>query len=158
MVCEVNAPGYSFLHELFAQSMVWDHRETSLEQQQTEKIETEVRDVDRIQSTKCTLAVQGGLLGGHKSAPLKDKHMLFHQAFSSPLINEDLPVRSGPQLVFTFKNRLFRQQVCYSLLPARPCGKAERVVGLYRYTVRSLFGDPLPKPIRTEGNDRLSTG
>ncbi len=58
-----------------------DHRDIYLEQQQTEKIETEVKNVDRIRITGCTLAVQGGLLGGHKSAPVRHKHML------SPLLS-----------------------------------------------------------------------
>ncbi len=40
------------------------HRDTNLEQQKPEKIESEVRDIERIQSRKCTLAVQGGILGG----------------------------------------------------------------------------------------------
>jgi hypothetical protein len=108
------------------------HRDTYLEQQETEKIETEVRDVDRILITEvCTcLAVQGGMLGGHKSAPVSHKHMLSPRAFSSPLINKDLP--AGPQLVFTLNNRFFCHQMCYSLLPARPGGQADRDVCLYK--------------------------
>ncbi len=39
------------------------------------------------------------------------------------------------QLVFTFNNQFFCHQACYSLLPARPGGQAERVVGLYKYKV-----------------------
>jgi hypothetical protein len=74
------------------------------------------------------LAVQGGILGGHKSAPVSHKHMLSHPSFSSPLINEDLP--AGPQLVFTLDNRFSRHQACYSLLPAMPGGQADRVVSL----------------------------
>jgi hypothetical protein len=35
-------------------------------------------------------AVQGGLLGGHKSSPVRHKYMLYSTDFSSPLINEDL--------------------------------------------------------------------
>jgi hypothetical protein len=35
--------------------------------------------------------IQGGLLWGHKSTPVKHKHMLFHTASSSQLITEDLP-------------------------------------------------------------------
>ncbi len=108
------------------------HRDTYLEQQETEKIETEVRHVDRI-LIKCMLAVQGGILGGHKSAPVSHKHMLSLRAFSSPIINEDLP--AGPQLVFSLNNRVFRHQACYSLLPARPGGQADRVGGLYKYKV-----------------------
>jgi hypothetical protein len=66
------------------------------------------------------LAVQGGILGGHKSAPVSHKHMLSHPSFSSSLINEDLP--AGPQVVFTLNNRFFRHQAFYSLLPAKPGG------------------------------------
>jgi hypothetical protein len=36
-------------------------------------------------------AVQGCLLRGHKSTPVKHKHMLLPPACSSPLITEDLP-------------------------------------------------------------------
>ncbi len=79
------------------------------------------------------LAVQGGILGGHKSAPVSDKHMLSQPSFSSPLINEDLP--AGPQLVFTLNNRFFRHQGCYSLLPAKPGGQAVRVISLCKYKV-----------------------
>jgi hypothetical protein len=82
------------------------------------------------------LAVQGGLLGGHKSAPVNHKHMLSQPSFSSPLINEDLP--AGPQLVFTLKNRFFRHQACYSLLPAKPGGQADRVISLCKYKVVGL--------------------
>ncbi len=124
------------------------HRDTYLEQQEAETIETEVRDIGRIlprrlyYSRKCTLAVQGGLLGGHKSAPVSHKHMLSPRAFSSRLINEDLP--AGRQLVFTLNNRFFRYQACYSLLPARQGGQADRVVGLYKYKVVGV------SPLRTK--------
>ncbi len=43
------------------------------------------------ESQKCTQAVQSGLLGGHKSTPVKHKHMLFPPACSSPLITETMP-------------------------------------------------------------------
>ncbi len=43
--------------------------------------------------------------------------------------------RPGPQLVFTLNNRFFRHQAGYILLPARPGGQADRVVGLYKYKV-----------------------
>jgi hypothetical protein len=43
------------------------------------------------ESRMCTQAVQGGLLRGHQSTPVKHKHMLFPPACSSPLITEDLP-------------------------------------------------------------------
>ena len=100
------------------------------------------------ESGKCTLAVQGGILGGHKSAPVSHKRMLSQPSFSSPLINEDLP--AGPQLVFTFNNRFsrtgwavsqsvryifFRHQACYSLLPAKPGRQADRVISLCKYKV-----------------------
>ncbi len=68
--------------------------------------------------------VQGGVLGGYKSAPVSHKHMLPPPpppSFSSPLINEDLPA-GRPQLVFNLNNRLFCHQACYSLLPAKPGG------------------------------------
>jgi hypothetical protein len=53
---------------------------TYLEQQQTEKIATEVRDVDRIRITErvCLLsrvAFLGGGGGGQKSAPVRKKQM-----------------------------------------------------------------------------------
>jgi hypothetical protein len=97
------------------------HRDTYLEQQQTEKIETEVRDVYGRRITKDTLAVQGSRLGGHMGVPVRHKHMLYPlppPGFSSPLINEDLP-----QLVITFNNWFFRHQACYSLLQT---GQAKR--------------------------------
>ncbi len=59
-----------------------------------------------------------------------------HPSFSSPLINEDLP--AGPQLVFTLNNRFFRHQACYSLLPAKPGGQADRVISLCKYKVVGL--------------------
>jgi hypothetical protein len=62
--------------------------------------------------------------------------MLFHPSFSPPLINEDLP--TGPQLVFTLNNRFFRHQACYSLLPAKPGGQADRVISLCKYKVVEL--------------------
>ncbi len=77
--------------------------------------------------------MQGGILGGHKSAPVSHKHMLSQPSFSSPLINEDLP--AGPQLVFTLNNRFFRHQACYSLLPAKTGGQADRVISLCKYKV-----------------------
>jgi hypothetical protein len=79
------------------------------------------------------LAVQGGILGGHKSAPVCHKHMLSQPSFSPPVINEDLP--AGPQLVFTLNNRFFRHQACYSLLPAKTGGQADRVISLCKYKV-----------------------
>jgi hypothetical protein len=62
--------------------------------------------------------------------------MLSQSNFSSPLINEDLP--AGPQLVFTLNNRFFRHQACYSLLPAKPGGQADRVISLCKYKVVGL--------------------
>jgi hypothetical protein len=87
----------------------------------------------RYKSGKCTLAVQGGILGGHKSDPVSHKHMLSQPSFSSPLRNEDLPAK--PQLVFTLNNRFFRHQACYSLLPAKPGGQADHVLSLCKYKV-----------------------
>jgi hypothetical protein len=49
-------------------------------------------------SQKSTHAVQGGLLGGHKSAPVR--HMLFPPALSSPLINDDLPGQATAGVYF----------------------------------------------------------
>jgi hypothetical protein len=65
--------------------------------------------------------------------------MLSNPSFSSPLINEDLP--AGPQLVFTLNNRFFRHQACYSLLPAKPGGQADRAVSLCKYKVVVLNTD-----------------
>jgi hypothetical protein len=42
---------------------------------------------------KCTPAIQGGLLVGHKSTPVKHTHILFPPACSYPLITEAL---AGP--------------------------------------------------------------
>jgi hypothetical protein len=89
----------------------------TLEYQQTEKIETELKDVDRIQIRKVYACCPGWHSGG--------------SSFSSPLINEDLP--AGPQLVFTLNIRFFRHQACYSLLPAKPGGQADRVISLCKY-------------------------
>ncbi len=63
------------------QCFIWVHSTEidTLEQQQTEKIETEMKDVDDsigYESWKCTQAVQGGILGGHKSSPVRHKFML----------------------------------------------------------------------------------
>ncbi len=107
------------------------YRDIYLEQQKTEKIETEMKDVDRIQIRKVYACCPGWHSG--KSPPVSHKYMLSHPSFSSPLINEDLP--AGPQLVFTLNNRFFRHQACYSLLPAKPGGQADRVVSLYKYKV-----------------------
>jgi hypothetical protein len=72
----------------------------------------------------------------------------FPPAFSSPLINKDL--LAGPQHVFTLNNRFFRHQACYSLLPARPGGQADRIVGLYKYKVveGDLLGGHRSTPLR----------
>ncbi len=68
------------------------HRDRYLEKQKTEKIETEVRDVDRVQIRKVYACCPGWPSGGRKSAPVrKRKHMLSPPAFISTLINEDLP-------------------------------------------------------------------
>ncbi len=55
-----------------------------------------MRDVYRIRITKVYAScVQGGLLRGYKSIPVKHKHMQFPPACSSPLITEDLLGSSG---------------------------------------------------------------
>ncbi len=66
------------------------HRDTYLEQQETEKIETE-----------CTLAVQGGILGKHTVRALQSVINICYlpELSAIPLLNEDLP--AGSQLVFT---------------------------------------------------------
>ncbi len=71
----------------------FSHRDRHLEQQETEKIESEVRDVYRIRSMRCVMyaSAQGGLLGGHKSTPVKHNQILFPPACSSPLITGALP-------------------------------------------------------------------
>jgi hypothetical protein len=94
-------------------------------------------------------AVQGGILGGHKSAPVSHKHKLSQPSFSSPLVNEDLP--AGPQLVFTFNNRFFRHQACYSLLPGKPGGQADRVISLCKYKVVGRTSPPEPEFVNVEG-------
>jgi hypothetical protein len=115
----------------------------TLELQQTEKIETEIKDVDRIPG-KCTQAVQGGLLGRYKSSSVRHKYMLFPADFSSPLIKEDLPGRA--QLVFTFDTRFsstgwpvpqsvryitFRLQASYLSATSHTGRKSCRVKSLY---------------------------
>jgi hypothetical protein len=67
------------------------HRDRYLEQQQTEKIESELRVGDRIRITKVYASCPGWPSGGHKSPPVKHKHVLFPPACSSPLITEALP-------------------------------------------------------------------
>ncbi len=74
----------------------------------------------------------GGNFKNRASIPLAPC-MLSQPSFSSPLMNEDLP--AGPQLVFTLNNRFFRHQACYSLLPAKPGGQADRVISLCKYKV-----------------------
>ncbi len=61
----------------------------TLEYQQTEKIETELEDVDRIRIRKVYACCPGWHSGGHKSAPVSHKHMLSQPSFSSPLIIEE---------------------------------------------------------------------
>ncbi len=108
------------------------------------------------ESGKCTLAVQGGILGGHMSAPVSHKHMLSQPSFSCPLINEDLP--AGPQLVFTLNNRFFRHQTCYILLPAKTGGQADRVISLCKYKVVGPYPTwPLPAVHDLTRDGRLST-
>jgi hypothetical protein len=61
-----------------------------------------MKDVDRIRIRKVygTQAVQGGLLGGQKSSPVRHKYMLSPAGFSSPLINEDLPGQAAACIYF----------------------------------------------------------
>ncbi len=59
---------------------------------------------------------------------------------------EDLP--AGPQLVFTLNNRFFRHQACYSLLPAKPGGQADRVISLCKYKVVAVESEPLKTELR----------
>jgi hypothetical protein len=86
--------------------------------------------------------------------------MLSQPSFSSPLLNEDLPV--GPQLVFTLDNRFFRHQACYSLLPAKPGGQADRVISLCKYKVvgpdsqQHLSPRTLDQPLLTYYNKNVS--
>ncbi len=89
---------------------------------------------------KWTQAVQGCLLGGHKSTPAKHRHLLFPpstQLPPPPLITEDLPgswpgrytwvqtapnniVSPVPQSVLYHVIICFCLPACYNLLPARP--------------------------------------
>ncbi len=128
-----------------------DHGDTYLEQQETEKIDTEVRDVDRILITE----VYACCPGWHSEGVIRALQSVINicyppPSFSFPLINEDL--QAGPQLVFTLNNRFFHHQACYSLLPARPGGQTDRVVDLYKYKV--VGGDVVPcsilKPLLIE--------
>jgi hypothetical protein len=41
--------------------------------------------------------------------------------------------------VFTLNNRFFRHQACYSLLPAKPGGQADRVISLCKYKVVGMY-------------------
>jgi hypothetical protein len=76
------------------------HRDTYLEQQLTEKIETEVRDFERITKMYLNVSMHEVLLGGNKSTPVRHKHMLFPPACISPLITEDLPGRVAAVVYF----------------------------------------------------------
>ncbi len=133
------------------------HRDRYLEQQTTEKIETEARDVDRIEyCTKCTHAVQGGLLGGHKSTPVQHKLILFPPACSSTLKTEVLP---GSWRASTWEQTAPKKTACmvsqtvrYRKLPPprvlRVCyqpGQATWRVGSNIY-VGNVFGRGPAKP------------
>ncbi len=48
--------------------------------------------------------------------------------------------------MFTLNNRFFRHQACYSLLPAKPGGQADRVVSLCKYKVVALLYPPPSYP------------
>jgi len=82
--------------------------------------------------------------------------MLSQPSFSSPLINEDLP--AGPQLVFTLNNRFFRHQACYSLLPAKPGGQADRVISLCKYKVVGCHHGSENTQVATAGRSRTVLG
>jgi hypothetical protein len=58
-----------------------NHRDTYLEQQQTEKIETEVRDVDRIRITKVSLVAFWGVI---IRALLLDINICYTPSFQLP--------------------------------------------------------------------------
>ncbi len=60
----------------------------TLEKQQTEKLRWKTSI--GYESWKFTQAAQGGILGGHKSSPVRPKYMLSPADFISPLIKEDL--------------------------------------------------------------------
>jgi hypothetical protein len=53
-----------------------DHRDAYLEQRQTEKLETGVRDVDKIRITKVYACFIGWHSGGHSNAPVRRKHAI----------------------------------------------------------------------------------
>ena len=74
----------------------------TLEEQQTEKIETEMKDVDRIRIRKLYASCPWWPSGGSKelSSQTQIYSMLSHADFSSPLINEDLPGRATTGVYF----------------------------------------------------------
>jgi hypothetical protein len=82
----VSSSWYRFTHYCLGCT----HRDRYLEQQQTEKIETEVRDVDRIRCTKVYAYCPGLPSGGCKSTPVKHKHILLPPACNYPLLTEAL--------------------------------------------------------------------
>jgi hypothetical protein len=126
------------------------HTNTYLDQQQTEKTETEVRDVDRLRITKVYVCCPGWPSGGVTRALQSEINIYSPPAFSSPLITEDLPGRAAAGVYFN--NRYFpppkRVTVCYLPLPGRPGRKAVRVMGLDRQvhwvygSVPHVFGTP----------------
>ncbi len=63
----------------------FNHWDRHLEQQETEKIESEVREVLGYESRNVyTHAAQGGLLGVQKSTPVKHKQMYFSPQPAAP--------------------------------------------------------------------------
>ncbi len=83
---------------------------SALDRPTVHKIETEVRDDNRIWTNHESVCMLSRM--SYKSARVRYKHMLPHPpppAFSSPLKNEDLPGRATP--VLTFDNRFFHDSV-----------------------------------------------
>ncbi len=55
--------------------------------------------------------------------------------------------------MFTLNNRFFRHQACYSLLPAKPGGQADRVISLCKYKV--VGGDIRRQRENTDEDDNM---
>ncbi len=94
------------------------------------------------ESRECMQAVQGGLLGGHKSTPVKHKHMLFSPACSSPLITEDL-AGSWPGQYMRMDNIVCtvpQSVLYYKLPPPRVFLPATSQARLYSIHVHGMMG------------------
>jgi hypothetical protein len=72
----------------------------TLEEQQTEKIETEMKDVDRIRIRKVHASCPGWPSGGQKELSSQTQIYAIPADFSSPLINEDLPGQAAACIYF----------------------------------------------------------